>query len=290
MARKKDDDVLDEAQDALRRRAASKETDDIFREVEEEIRRERFEKLWARYGTYIAAVAVAVVVLVGGWKFYEYQQGKRAEEAGARFNAALLALEAKKSEDAEKALQALVESGQGGYRALARMRLAALEQGSGKTDAAVKAYDEVAADSGVDVIIRGLASLRAAMLRIDVADWTEMQNRLTPLKDAKNPWQLSARELLGLAAWKAGKLTEAEQEYQGLIENRQTPQGIKQRAEMMLALLLDGGKSPSGGSKDAGGVTASGAVPEAKPPESNADKGKSSPPPAKGSGPQGGQK
>ncbi|MEQ1718791.1 MAG: tetratricopeptide repeat protein, partial [Hyphomicrobium sp.] len=182
MAKKKDDEVLDDAQDVTRGGAASKETDDIFREVEEEIRKERFEKLWAEYGTYIAAVALAIVVLVGGWKFYEHRQAQRAEEAGARFNAALLALEAKKSEDAEKALQVLGQAGQGGYRALAQMRLAALEQSNGKPEAAVKAYDSVAADAGVDQTIRGLASLRAAMLRIDAADWTEMQNRLTPLK------------------------------------------------------------------------------------------------------------
>ena len=222
---------------------AQPDTDQIFREVDEELRKERFEQLWKAYGTYVAAAALAIVLGVGGFKLNEHLQIKRAADAGSRFNAALLMLESNQAEGGEKALRELTGSSQAGYRALARMRLAGIEQASGRADAAVTAYDAIAADSGVDALIRGLAGIKAAMLRMDKADWTEMQNRLTPLKDAKNPWQLSARELIGLAAWKAGKLAEAEQEYQALVENRATPQGIRQRAEAMLALLLDSAKA-----------------------------------------------
>ena len=216
-----------------------RDTDEIFREVDEELRKEKFEQLWKDYGTYIAVAALVVVLGVGGWKFSEYLQAKRSAEAGARFNAVLLQLESKKTEDAEKALREISGSSQGGYRALARMKLAALDQASGKADEAVKAYDGIAADTGVDGLMRGLASIKSAMLRIDAADWTEMQNRLTPLKVDKNPWQLSARELLGLSAWKAGRVEDAEAEYLALIGKEGLPQGMKQRVEVMLALILD---------------------------------------------------
>ena len=227
---------------------AQQDTDEIFREVDEELRKERFEQLWKAYGTYVAIAALALVLGVGGWKLMEHVQAKRMAEAGGRFNAALLLLDSKKPEDTasgEQALRDLVGGSQGGYKALARMRLAAIEQSNGRVDAAVKSYDGIAADSSLDSLLRGLAALKAAMLRSDTADWTEMQNRLTPLKDVKNPWHLSAKELLGLAAWKAGKLAEAEEEFQSLVENRNAPRGIKQRAEMMLSLLLDAAKSPA---------------------------------------------
>lgn len=222
---------------------AQQDTDQIFREVDEELRKERFEQLWKEYGTYLAAAAVALVLGVGGWKLMEHIQAKRTFEAGARFNTALLALEGNKTDEAEKELRALSATGSKGYQALARLRLAAIDQANSKPDAAVAAYDAIAQDGKVDSLLRGLAAIKAAMLRSDVADWTEMQNRLTPLKDGSNPWQASARELLGLAAWKAGKLPEAEVEYQALIEGKATPQAMRQRAEMMLALLLDASKA-----------------------------------------------
>ncbi len=45
-------------------------------------------------------------------------------------------------------------------------------------------------------------------MRIGEADFTEMQNRLNPLM-ATTALALHARELLGLAALKAGKIDEA---------------------------------------------------------------------------------
>jgi len=107
-------------------------------------------------------------------------------------------------------------------------------------------------------MLRGLARLRAAMLRSDKADFTEMQNRLNELKSGDGIWRHSARELLGLAAWKAGKKTEAEAEFQSLLEDQTTPQALRQRAEMMLTLLLEGGKATAAGSSPPAGETGKG--------------------------------
>src|SRR6202044_2660334 len=51
---------------------------DIFNEVDEEVRREQLKKLWERYGNYLIAVCVLVVVGVGAWRGYEWGQGKQA--------------------------------------------------------------------------------------------------------------------------------------------------------------------------------------------------------------------
>ena len=40
---------------------------DIFREIDEELRQERFEKLWQRYGKVVIAAAVGIIVSVGGF-------------------------------------------------------------------------------------------------------------------------------------------------------------------------------------------------------------------------------
>jgi len=40
---------------------------DIFQEVEEDVRRERYEQLWKKYGNYMVAAAIVVVMAVGGY-------------------------------------------------------------------------------------------------------------------------------------------------------------------------------------------------------------------------------
>ena len=47
---------------------------DIFREVEEELRRDRAEELWKKYGRYVIALAALVILAVGGvqgWRAYD---------------------------------------------------------------------------------------------------------------------------------------------------------------------------------------------------------------------------
>jgi hypothetical protein len=62
---------------------------DIFNEVDEAVRRERLEKIWQRYGTWIIAAAVLIVAGVGGWRGYDYLQRQKAQEAGAQFEASI---------------------------------------------------------------------------------------------------------------------------------------------------------------------------------------------------------
>ena len=56
---------------------------DIFDEVDEDVRRERFTKLWERYGNLVIALAVLVVLGVAGWRGYDYWRTKQAEQFGA---------------------------------------------------------------------------------------------------------------------------------------------------------------------------------------------------------------
>ena len=130
------------------------------------------------------------------------------------------------------------KSGPAGYATLARFRLAAADRGPEAGEAAA-AFEAIAKESGLDPLLADYARLQAAMLRLDSASWTEMQNRLNDLVAESNPWRFSARELLGLAAQKAGKTEEARTQFQRLLSDRNTPPSIGERARIMLAMLTE---------------------------------------------------
>ena len=62
---------------------------DIFNEVDEEVRRERLQALWKRYGNLILAILILAVAAVGGWRGYQYWEAKKAAAAGAAYDAAV---------------------------------------------------------------------------------------------------------------------------------------------------------------------------------------------------------
>ena len=63
---------------------------DIFNEIDEDLRRERAKKIWEKYGNLIIAAAVLVVLIVAGWRAYEYYMQQQAEAAGEKFQDAVV--------------------------------------------------------------------------------------------------------------------------------------------------------------------------------------------------------
>jgi hypothetical protein len=208
--------------------------DAFKKEVEEDLNRERLQKMWEQYGTYIIAAAAALVLSVAGWKFMDNRRQAAAEANAGKYVAALRSLADNNAEEGQKALAALGASS-GGYGVLARLRLAAADAAAGQVDKAFAGYDAIARQSGVDQALADYARLQSAMLKIDSAEWTETQNRLTPLLAETNPWKHSARELLGFAAHRAGNLAEARAQFEKLVADPVTPRAISERAGIVMS-------------------------------------------------------
>ena len=209
---------------------------DIFQEVDEEVRRERLEKLWKQYGNYIIAALVVVLVGIGAWRGYVYWEERKAMEAGAAYEAAGTLADAGKRQEAEAAFAKLATDGTAGYRTLARFREAA-QLGLSDAKAAVAAYDALAADASLGRTLQDLAAVRAGLLLVDTAPYAELNTRLEPLTANDRPFRHSARELLAFSAWRTGDNTAARKWVEAVYSDPETPGGIRNRIDVLLALL-----------------------------------------------------
>ncbi|MDT3686151.1 MAG: tetratricopeptide repeat protein [Pseudorhodoplanes sp.] len=212
---------------------------DIFHEVDEDIRRERLKKLWDRFGPYVIGLALLIVVGIGGWRGYEYWQTRRAAEDSARFEAALVLADAGKHAEAEAAFAKVAETaGTATYRTMARLRqAAALTQSDPKS--AIAIFDSVAADTSVGGSFQDLAALRAGFILVDTASFDDMKQRLEPLTGPQRAFRHSARELLALSAWRAGNMADAKRWSDLIINDAESPAGMRQRMEALLALTSE---------------------------------------------------
>ncbi|MDX2157290.1 MAG: tetratricopeptide repeat protein [Hyphomicrobiaceae bacterium] len=218
-------------------------TDSFLREVDEDVRRDQLMQIWERYRVLIVGGIVALFVAVGGFQWWKASRIASAERTGAAFEEATRLASEGKNDEALKTFTDMSKSAPGGYQALARLRIAAAQSAAGRTPEALAAYEALASDGSSDELLRDFASLQAAMLRLDQADWTEMKNRLTPLVDDSRPWHALAREVLGMAAYKAGQLDEATKLFEQILGDRATPNGLSKRAQEMLGILTDAAAS-----------------------------------------------
>jgi hypothetical protein len=215
---------------------------DIFHEVDEEVRREQLKKLWDRYSIYLIALAVLIVAGIAGWRGYEYWVAKRAAAAGAAFEAAIALNEQAKYAEAEAAFAKVAADAPEGYRVLARMRAAgALVQI--KPADAIKAYDELAADTSLGTTWQDLAAVRAGMLLVDKASMADMRRRLDPIAEPTRSFRHTARELLALSAWRNHDLAAAKRYLDMIATDAESPIGTRARADVLSGLIAAEGKS-----------------------------------------------
>ncbi|QCI68040.1 tetratricopeptide repeat protein [Phreatobacter stygius] len=208
---------------------------DIFDEVEEDLRRARFEEFWKKYWPLMAALAAVVILAIGGWRFYDWRQEQQSAAAGGRFEAAMR-LSRTNAAEAEAQFAAIAADAPTGYRILARFRQATELAGRDK-EAAVKAFDAIAADSAIGPVLQDVARIRAGYLLVDTATPAEIARRVEPLAAPGLPFRHSARELLALAAMRAGDKAAADKWLQAIQADQETPQGVRGRAELIAAVM-----------------------------------------------------
>ena len=214
----------------------SSSVSDVLEEINEDIRRDNMTKLWKKYGPWIIGICVSVVVLVGGSEAYTSYQLSQAVNAS---NAYEEFLKASKNEDGGAAeLAKLNATEHKAYKFLGQMSQADAFIDAENIIEAVKIYDTITVDTNLSQNDRDIAALRAAYLLVDSASYDDMKKRLESINVVENAFRFQARELLATSAYKATKFVEANKLFQSLVDNAQTPEGIRSRASQAVALLV----------------------------------------------------
>ncbi len=238
-------------------------TDQFIREVDEELRREQLNTLWQRYGSYVVAAAVLVVLVTAGFNGWDWWREREAERVGDLYIAAEDLIDEDGTDAAVAAFEAIAAEEKGGYSALASLRAANLKIQAGDRAGAIGLLDRITADDRVDEILQDLARLRAAYLLLDERDMDGAAMRVSPLAATGNPWRHGAREVLGLVALEKGDADTAIGYFSEIETDAEAPNDIRARATSLIAVMqgaqsssAGGTGSPDAGDKSDGGGTA----------------------------------
>ena len=214
---------------------------DIFREVEEDVRRERLEKFWKAYGTWVIVFAVLVLAGIGGyqvWRRHEAAEGLKISDAY------VAAQRITDPAQAAPAFEKIADRARGGYRLLAKLSQANALHASGKALDAVNLYKEIAADDSGD--IGAVARLRAGWALAASAPRSDLETLLAPLDTPSSAWRPLAQEILAFSDYRGAKVKQAAGEYHALAEDAQSPETLRARARAMAAFLDSGAGADSG--------------------------------------------
>ena len=204
---------------------------DIFDEIDEDLKRDRAQQLWTRYGKYVIAAAAAVVIGVGASQGFSAWTRSQAESAANLYQQALAA------EDPVAALEANLGALTDGYALLGRFRIAAGLAEAGDLVGAEAGYLGIAEDSSVATLYRDAALLMSAMNAPESRASDELQRRIAPLAEGAGPWKAMALELSAALDLEAGDRDAALTKLERIIELAETSNELRQRAARLVDIL-----------------------------------------------------
>ena len=207
---------------------------DIFQEVEEDVRRERYEQLWKKYGNYIIGAAALLVLGVAGYQAWSAYDTNQRQAVSDEYQAAQI-IAPTDAAKADTQFSELSNSGYDGYATLAKFNLAASSFQQGKRDQAIALLRELTTSS--DDAVSSVARLRLAWAEADAQPRAQIETILQPLVADDNPWRFAANEILAYVSFRTGSRAQAEADYLRLSQEQQASPSLRQRAAAILQYL-----------------------------------------------------
>lgn len=204
---------------------------DIFDEIDEDLKRDRTQALWTKYGKYVIAAAAAVVLGVGASQGFSAWTRSQAEAAANLYQQSVTA------DDAVAALEQNIGQLTDGYALLGRFQIAAGMAAAGDAAGAETGYLDIAEDASVADLYRDAALLLSAMNAPEDRATDELQARIAPLAEGAGPWKALALELGAALDLKDGNTDAALSKLEMIIELAEVSAELRQRAAQLAAIL-----------------------------------------------------
>lgn len=209
----------------------------IFREVDEDVRRERMEAAWKRYGGLALGGALLIVAIVAGSVFWKDYEKSSREEQGARFEAARSLLVEERYAEAAAAFEALAADAGDGYRLLADLRAAEARALAGESDAALSAYQRMLQASTADEGTADVIRMKAALLALETQGAEAAMAQLGDLAERDGPFRSAAREIKAAALLARGDREAALTELRAIAEDQAATQLQRERINRFILSL-----------------------------------------------------
>ena len=204
-------------------------SEEIISEIEEDLQKERLKKYWSLYGKYISSVIILVIVIIGGWQFYNFWENKKNNDASNNF-LNILSISNNDINEAINKINGLSDL-PNGYKFLLKFKKASLLNKNGNNTEAQLIWKELYSDKYIDPDYKDIAIICSLM---NDYDQPELIVKLDDIIKNNIYFSNLSKELKASILFGNGKRQESKNLF---IELLSSP-GINQRSQERISNIL----------------------------------------------------
>jgi hypothetical protein len=204
---------------------------DFLKEIQNEMATEKYQAIFIKHGAKLIIAAITIVALTAGYKIYSNVKYNRSVELGSQLISSI------DSPDAS-AFDPIIAKQHKGYSPIAGLIKAGNLSAETKTDDAIKALQQVAAENGNDAAFREIAQINEAVLMIQKNDSKEKILELLDKTSAQDSiFRSTALEIKANYLLANGDSKQAKEILSGLAADKSIPATIQDRAKHVLSTI-----------------------------------------------------
>ena len=200
-------------------------------EIEEELRKKQLKALWDRFGLYLIALILIIVMSFGGYEFSKYLGYKNSESASDQYEKALAVLDNENNSDAIDIFESLVNESNG-YSGLSLFNLSNIAIKEGNKVLALEYLARAAKDKNLSKKINDFAILKSGYIMLDNAEITNIEDKLSSLLNSQGPFSFYAKEIIALAYYRDNRYQESSKKFNDIANDASSPRNIASRSKI----------------------------------------------------------
>ena len=213
----------------------------FIQEVESDLRQEKFEHLWKKYGKAVTAGFVVIIALSGAFNLWQHYQTKQRDTLSQQFISAQSLMFNKNIGDALSAMEGISKASHRTYSTLAKFNMAAIlrqETGHKDLDRVEKIYKDLM-NNGAEHMFRELATVLFVSLRLDrMKDGSEEEIQkllklVEPCLKKGAPYRHLALELRGMIELLQKNYEKATETFVTIAQDEKAPKDLRLRAQVV---------------------------------------------------------
>jgi hypothetical protein len=217
----------------------------FIQEVESDLRQEKFEHLWKKYGKSVAIGFAVIIGLSAAFNLWQHHQAKQRDIISQQFVNAQTLMFNKNIGDALAAMEGISKSSHRTYSALAKFNMASIlrqETGHKDLNRAEEIYKDLM-NSSTEQMFRELATVLYVGLRLDRLkdddqdECKKLEKLMEPCIDGASPYRHLALELKGMIELRQKNHTKATETFVAIAQDEKCPKDLRWRAQVMTQSL-----------------------------------------------------